>query len=717
MDRARRGPFTQKVSHVIVRGMQEAQPSALSSPEARNLFLMGFLTLFLELALIRYLPGNIWNLGYFPNLVLIAVFIGMGLGFMLHQYATPRLSGGLLHASMWLLLGLILFVTYGHPAVPGFSNWQGDMGGDLYFTATSKAAAGQSVVPFIVCLVGVATIFAFLSQRTAKLFRRFPPLTAYTLDIAGSCAGILAFIVMSFLGTPAWVWFALFAGLFVLSLGDFRRTLWLPLIPALVIVFLVRREDGVLLGAPEYRGALESFWSPYQRVQYRADRRSIYVNGVGHQSMKPRATLRKQFYQKVYDGRRREGGEPYRDVLILGAGSGNDVAAALMNRAEHVDAVEIDPAIAGIGKRHHPEKPYQDPRVNLVIDDGRAFMTRTPRRYDLVIFALTDSLVKVSSMSQLRLENYLFTVESVRRARGLLKPGGDLVFYNYYRQPWLRTKISEMIQEATGLQAQPIVEDGDFVVLKAHDGAAVSSGFQPTLDLPRDDWPFLYLVQRDIPRVYGWAMFGMCLFAACLVALLHRSTRRQERYGRPGMLATKLAFVFMGIAFLLLETKSVVQFSLLFGTTWLNSSLVFLAALLLVLMANWAAVWIRDRRWMSAIYACLILSCLVAFVWPLGNLLSIESALARFLLASVMTFAPIFFANLVFSLSFREQDVPEHLFGWNLIGATVGGVLEYSSMYFGYSFLAVVVAVSYAIVIVLLVSARRSQATGQSARP
>jgi MFS family permease len=689
--------------------MQEAQPPALSSPEARNLFLMGFLTLFLELALIRYLPGNIWNLGYFPNLVLIAVFIGMGLGFMLHQYATPRLSGWLLHLSKWLLLGLVVFVTYGHPAVPGFTSWQGDMGGDLYFTSTSSKAAEQSVVPFIVCLVGVATIFALLSQRTAKLFRRFQPLTAYTLDIAGSCAGILAFIVMSFLGTPAWVWFALFTGLFVLSLSDSWRTRWLPLVPALAIVFLVRQEDGVLLGKPEYRGPLESFWSPYQRVQYRAAQRAIYVNGVGHQSMKAEPTIRKEFYQKVYDRRKRDGKEPYRNVLILGAGSGNDVAAALLNGAEHVDAVEIDPAIAGIGKRHHPEKPYQDARVNLVIDDGRAFMTRTQTRYDLVIFALTDSLVKVSSMSQLRLENYLFTVESVRRARGLLKPGGDLVFYNYYRQRWLRTKISQMVQEATGLAPAAIFEQGDFVVLRAHEGDTASGSFQPTLDVPSDDWPFLYLAQRGIPDVYRWAMFGMCLFAAGLVALLHLSTRRQERYGRPGMLATKLAFVFMGMAFLLLETKSVVQFSLLFGTTWLNSSLVFLAALLLVLMANWAAVFIRSRRWLSVIYTCLILSCLVSFVWPLGNLLAIESAIARFLLASVMTFAPIFFANLVFSLSFRDQDVPEHLFGWNLIGATVGGVIEYSSMYLGYSSLAVVVAVSYAIVTALLVFARRSQ--------
>src|SRR5690606_24501776 len=184
----------------------------------------------------------------------------------------------------------------------------------------------------------------------------------------------------------------------------------------------------------------------------------------------------------------------------------------------------------------------------------------------LVIFALTDSLVKVSSMSQLRLENYLFTVESVRRARSLLEPGGDIVFYNYYRQPWLRTKIAEMIEEATGSAPRALFERDDFAVLEVESGRAPVSGpgaFRASMDLPRDDWPFLYLVERGIPGIYQWSMLGMGVFAALLVGLLHLSTWRLERFGKPGMLATKVAFVFMGIAFTLLETKSVIQFSLL----------------------------------------------------------------------------------------------------------------------------------------------------------
>ena len=55
-------------------------------------------------------------------------------------------------------------------------------------------------------------------------------------------------------------------------------------------------------------------------------------------------------------------------VLVVGAGTGNDVAAALRYGAERVDAVEIDPRIVEFGRRLHPEAPYGDPRVRVIVD-------------------------------------------------------------------------------------------------------------------------------------------------------------------------------------------------------------------------------------------------------------------------------------------------------------------------------------------------------------
>src|SRR5688500_13689919 len=124
------------------------------SREGLRLASLGFATLFLELVLIRYLAGNIWNLGYFPNLVLIAVFVGMGLGFTLHGLVSERRSVHLFHAAPFVLLGLVLFVYYARPIMPGFAGAQGDIGGELFFTNT-PAGAQRTPVTFVLVVVAL----------------------------------------------------------------------------------------------------------------------------------------------------------------------------------------------------------------------------------------------------------------------------------------------------------------------------------------------------------------------------------------------------------------------------------------------------------------------------------------------------------------------------------------------------------------------------------
>src|SRR6185436_5008618 len=119
----------------------------------------------------------------------------------------------------------------------------------------------------------------------------------------------------------------------------------------------------------------------------------INVNGIPHQEAKSVAARLSQIelYNQPY-----EVANPHpADVLVIGAGSGTDVAAALASGATHVDAVEIDPRIQEIGQELHPDHPYDDPRVEVHIDDGRAFLERTDRRYDLIVLALPDSLTLV----------------------------------------------------------------------------------------------------------------------------------------------------------------------------------------------------------------------------------------------------------------------------------------------------------------------------------
>ena len=190
-----------------------------------------------------------------------------------------------------------------------------------------------------------------------------------------------------------------------------------------------------------------------------------------------------------------------------------------------IDAVEIDPVIADFGVRYHPARPYSDTRVNVIIDDGRSFITNTRSKYDLIIFALTDSLIKTSPMAQLRLENYLFTKESAKRAFSLLNNHGDLYFYNYYRTPWLVRKIADLIHEATGTAPQVVGQRDNFVIFKAHfmdktPPAVESDDIAVKSEIPTDDWPFLYLEKRGLPSIYLTDLVCFTFFVVFLIKFL-----------------------------------------------------------------------------------------------------------------------------------------------------------------------------------------------------
>src|SRR5258706_5313062 len=107
----------------------------------------------------------------------------------------------------------------------------------------------------------------------------------------------------------------------------------------------------------------------------------ISINNIGHHQM---VSVAKSGvgYLLPHLLNHAAGGAPFADVLVIGAGSGNDVDAALRQGAAHVDAVEIDPAIYDIGRNNHPDRPYSNPRVTVHIADGRSFLQHTDRQYE-----------------------------------------------------------------------------------------------------------------------------------------------------------------------------------------------------------------------------------------------------------------------------------------------------------------------------------------------
>ena len=714
----------------------------------RRLFALGFQLLFLELALIRFLPGYIWNLGYFPNLVLLAAFIGFGFGFLLHRRLDEGHSATIYHAMPLVVFSFLLLMMWLRPQalLQSDDNVGNVIAGELYWTNTNISSEADSQIEqalkFMFWFGGVVVIFFMLGQHMAKYFAKLRPLKAYSLDIAGSLLGIVAFMVISYFQISAAVWFLIFTASFIYIVwGSQKRILLgLALVVGLAFSVVVWINDNstkldYLFGVPleieaQFGEDIDSFieipdleikaeWSPYQRVSSLASSTSghIFTNGIAHQVYDGIIPF-ELYYFLPHSSNRNLGLKPFKKVLIIGAGSGNDVFAALRNGARRVVAVEIDPTIAKFGYKDRALEngrvvagPYHHPFVELVIDDGRHYLYTTEEKFDLIVFALTDSLVKVSPVAQLRLENYLFTDASFARAAGLLAPGGWLVLYNYYRESWLVDRYQQMLEDAMPAGAPVLVSRSSdntgaennpwewSVLVGINPGGPLRiEGSPPPAErfddaIPTDDWPFPYVKERTLAPQYLFSMLFMLALVGVAFVLGRHNLSGDGRRVNPWF---ALAFMMMGTAFLLLETKGVIQFSLLFGTTWYNNSFVFFGVLTLILLAIRIADKVRSPNLLPVSAVLLIASAMITLALPLELLLGLPGAL-RFTLACLLMFTPIFFANLIFSVLFRDRDDAELYFGWNLLGATLGGVLEYLSVVVGYQALGLVVVACYGI--------------------
>lgn len=655
---------------------------------ALSLVLLAAGMLYFELALIRFTAAEVLYLGYFSNFILITAFVGLGVGFLA---AARQMDLG-----QWLpflLLFLFALVLVSKFDVDILRNHFG-----LFFFGN---IAGQAGVPaallMVVLFVSTAAFFAAIGARLGAAFLEFSPLSAYTWDVAGSLLGIVLFSVQSLVGTGPATW--VFTGGLLLGAGwiaddrpGARRDAARLLLSCLCVVLLILSAR---TGAPTQ-------WSTYQKLTLAQDASGlniVFANGIVHQFMHPAARAGAAYYGEPYR-QASAAGVPLDDVLVIGAGSGTDVAVALAHGAKSVDAVEIDGRIVDWGRALHPDRPYDDPRVQVHVTDGRKFLQDTGRSYDVIVFALPDSLMRLSAISNIRLESFLFTLEAFAAVRARLKDGGIFVLYNQYRWPWLVNKIAASVADVFGTNPV-IVQDGDTTVIAV---GAPLSGAAPDLAgferLATDDWPFVYM-QR--PAVH-WLYIGMIAMFLVASVVAVRVLAPAGTLARP-----EFGFFFMGMAFLLLETKSLAFFSLLFGTTWLVNAMAFAGILVSVLAANLVIQKTRLRN-RNLMFAGLFAGLLLAYLLPPRVFLDVDAAWLRYGAGVALMFAPIFFANLVFSRTFMDAELSTRAFGWNLLGAVAGGGLEYLSLLTGYRNLLWVVALCY---LFAYLSGRRA---GQGAR-
>jgi hypothetical protein len=592
-------------------------------------------------------------------------------------------------------------------------------GGDEFLWESASISFWIALLLFIAIVIVffflVLFLFVPLGQATGEEMAKHPPVQAYIVNILASLVGIWLFSLFSYLNSPPIIWFA-FALLGIGIYFAFYHNLnWI--VGVTFVVTLV----GIGLVDPK------TIWSPYNRLDLTEANVGEgtnklnwgYLLTVQHTFYQTAVDLSDSFLDKVRDlfpsllPNLAEFADGYNlpytltpagsKVLVVGSGMGNDVAAALRAQMGEVVAVEIDPAILRMGKELHPEKPYDNPRVTAVVDDARSYFNQNKNKYDLVVFGLLDSHSLLSSMSSVRLDSYVYTIESFQQAKNHLNKNG-LITVTFAVNQWIEERLGRMLEEVFGPGKVYFYRWSGGTTFVAGDKLPSSSILQQfsawesnleynDLPLATDNWPYIYLRTIRIPAGYWQTLLVIALL--CL-GLMTRSF--------PEALKPDWHFWLLGAAFLLIEFKSITELALLFGTTWFVNSLAISGVLVMALFANLYVLKTKrvNLRWA---YGLLFASLVFGYFFPISRLAGYSTIVKGTVGITVLSL-PLLFAGMIFSESLRRYGETARPIASNFSGSAVGGILEYGSIWWGIKSLYLVAIVLYLGAMVIAIKQR-----------
>jgi spermidine synthase len=683
------------------------------------LFWASFAALYLEIMLIRWVSTEVRIFAYFQNLALIACFLGFGIGCF---YARQRSSVvfSILAMTTFVVLvqlqsavgawkGLVNSLTSILSISSDFIMWGGVF---LNAGAETLVLLAWIAILVVICLLLLLIVVMIPPGQWVGCYLDAAPdpVSAYSANLLGSVAGIWVFAGLAFLSLPPVYWFCLAFVLLVIVGRAHPRFIALGLAVAGGCVLLFH-----LGAAPNVR----VYWSPYQKLAVEdlgEQQYQINVNNTGYMAIanttpefmaRHPAIARRYRDYSSYDA-------PFRfvgrrdDVLIVGAGAGNDAAAALRNGAGEVDTVDIDPVIYWLGETLHPARPYESPHVHETLNDARAFLRNTRKKYDVILFGLLDSHTQFSDFSNMRIDNYVYTEGSFQEARRLLKPGGVMVVKFEVRNPWtwVGQRFYTMLSRTFGRppivfytpQLEALFPATVFII--SDDPALWTRAAQPELAAlvaenpppfsaaaanavppATDDWPYVYQRNRSIPRTY----LVVSLILLVVTILLVRAPLELRR-------VSTAEFFLLGAGFLLMETQLVSRLGLYFGTTWLVNCVALSAILGVLVLAN-AYVKLAQPNHLLPYYVLLVLSILANYLLPWERLP--YSAHAAGLILSAAYSLSLFFAGVLFTETFRREPRKSAACGANIVGAVAGGLSQNISFITGMKSLLLLAAIFY----------------------
>jgi spermine/spermidine synthase len=685
------------------------RPSSDSTHRAGlELLAASFVVLFQELVLIRWLPVEVRVVGYFPNLILLSAFLGLGIG-ALRARGTSLLwlwpaSLVTLVAAAWAM-GRVAFTGEGVTE----HLWL------LYLDLPADAPVVAGVrLPLIALFVLSAMSFVslgqFVGERLEEFRVRSSSLWGYSLDLSGSLLGVVLFTAVSFSGVrPIW-WFASFLAVGFYLVRSDRRVRVAYVGASIFVLFVVGSTTGAERFSPYYALASTPVdGTPDYNIQANGSLHQIAIDFEADATGQPDRLKTLAGYHLPY----RALGRPIRNALVLGAGTGNDVAVLLSEGAESVHAVEIDPVILELGQTLHPNRPYADPRVTVHNVDARSFLNETEERFDLIVFGTLDSMTRLSALSNVRLDNFVYTREALAAAKSRLTDDGGVVMYFAVSDDYIFEHLAALLASTFG--QMPVVHRDYYTLFNIVFMAGPAYADETQIadpdawylqedivrrTVPRDDWPFLYLPSPGVNSFY----LSMIALLAAISVIAVMSVSRDMRAAVLKREGIDVEMFLYGFAFLLIETKFVTGMNLLWGATWLTSAVVF-GAILVTILAGTILTQLKPMRWQVAAVG-LTVALLVTYLVPLHMLLRTTPA-ARLLLSVLFVGAPVIFAAICFAARFKARPAADLAFGWNLLGAVVGGLAEFFSMAVGFRTMTLVAMTAY--LIAFVVGQRSSQ--------
>lgn len=643
----------------------------------------------------------------FKTFPLSACFIGLGVGFALGDDRRFRMA-----APALLSLALVLRIC----SIVGFRFWEFPTLGYASLSGLDTQQELLLVTLFALVIILLLTpafgLCVAIGSRLGVLFDSMDPLRAYSINIGGAILGSIAFSVLCFLALSNWMLvipiIAVLAYYIAKDIGPNPKKL---------AIYLACLAGGAALTVwdPPMAPNTTTYWSPYQRLDLTAYKSET---SDPNKVVAYRLAANGGFYQFVMNLDRDSISQlpsfaadtkdlvsyyslPYRvkpnaeDVLIVGAGMGQDLQEALKNDAalKHLDAVEIDPLIIKLGKEKTISQPYSDPRVTPHNDDARHFFRTANKKYDLIIFGLLDSHTTNGTQSaSVRVDNFVYTRESIQSAAKLLKPDGLMLMCFGMGRGYIPPRLFATITDALGYQ--PIVLQNRetnsnvkhtiFVIGEAARNRTLDSNGMAPFALAStgpgdrvltDDWPYLYLA--PVPVDYGY------LIVVSVVLLLAAFAARRQLFSPAEPRLWQMFF--LGSAFLLLELQSISRLALLYGSTWLTSAIVINGVLVMILCSNLLTIRLREffQKNLNLVYGALFASLIASYVYGM-SWAGIDSGNPfAYVVATVISLLPMGLAGIVFSTSFSRAISPHRAIGFNLFGSVIGSMLEYSSNYLG----------------------------------